>query len=99
MDLFENINHPADAAHKTDLEKKHYPTVEAPGSVKSWEPFDVTVTVGKELAHPNEGGHFIQWVELFYNDVLICRTELTPTIYEMPVRMRLKIGQSCTLKA
>jgi len=99
MDLFEGINHPADAANKTDLEKKHYPTIEVPGSVKAKESFDVAITLGKELAHPNEGGHFIQWVELYYNDVLIGRTELTPTIYEMPVTMRIKLEQSCTLKA
>ena len=99
MDLFEGINRPADPASKTDLEKKHFPTIEVPESVQAWQPFEVKVTVGKELAHPNEGGHFIQWVELYYGDALIGRTELTPTIYDMPVIFRIKLGKSCTLKA
>jgi superoxide reductase len=99
MELFEGINRPADPANKTDLEKKHISTIEVPASVKAGEPFDVTITVGKELAHPNEGGHFIQWVELYYNDVLIGRTELIPTIYEMPLTMRIKLSKSCTLRA
>lgn len=99
MDLFEAINRPIDPGNRTDLEKKHYPTIEVPASVKASEAFDVKITVGKELAHPNEGAHFIQWVELYCNDVLIARTELTPTIYDMPVTMRIKVGKSCTLRA
>lgn len=98
-ELFEGINRPKDPANKTDLEKKHYPTIEVPASVKTWQPFDVKITLGKELEHPNEGSHFIQWVELYYNDVLIGRTELTPTIYQFPVTMRIKLGKSCTLRA
>ena len=83
----------------TDLEKKHFPTIEVPGLVGAWAPFDVKVTVGKELAHPNEGGHFIQWVELYYGGALIGRIELTPTIYDMPLTFRIKLGKSCTLRA
>ncbi|MFH1862909.1 MAG: desulfoferrodoxin family protein, partial [bacterium] len=63
------------------------------------EPFDVKITIGKELTHPNEGAHFVQWIELYYNEVLIGRTELTPTIYDMPVTMRIKLNKSCILKA
>lgn len=99
MNLFESINRPAEAAHKTDLEKRHYPLIEVPSGVHAGEPFDVHITVGRELTHPNEGGHFIQWVELYYNEVLIGRTELIPTIYEMPVTFRIRLGKSCTLKA
>lgn len=97
-ELFEGINRPADPANMTDLEKKHFPTIEAPDAAKAREPFDVKITLGKELEHPNEGGHFIQWVELYYNDVLIGRMELVPTIYDFPVTMRIKLGKSCTLR-
>ena len=99
MNLFENVNRPIDPENKTDLERKHYPTIEVPTSVVAKEPFDVKITVGKEITHPNEGTHFIQWVELYYNEALICRQELTPTIYEMPVTMRVKVPRSCTLRA
>jgi len=98
-ELFEGINRPKNPANKTDLEKKHDPTLEVPASVRAWEPFDVKITLGKELEHPNEGSHFIQWVELYYGDVLIGRTELTPTIYEFPVTMRIKLGKSGILRA
>ncbi len=99
MNLFEQINHPDDLSNLNDLEKKHYPSIEAPATVPAGEAFDVKVTVGKYLDHPNEGGHFIQWVELYYNEVIIGRMELTPTIYEMPVTFRVRLGKSCTLKA
>ena len=98
-DLFEGINHPQNPAHPSDLEKKHYPTIEVPASIKAWEPFNVKITVGKALAHPNEGAHFIQWVELYAGEVLIGRVELTPTIYDMPVTMRVKLGKSYTLRS
>jgi superoxide reductase len=97
-ELFDGINHPKDLTNLSDLEKKHFPTIEVPEAIKAWEPFNVNVTIGKSLAHPNEGAHFIQWVELYYNEVLIGRTELTPTVYDMPVIFRVKLGKPGDLR-
>ena len=46
--------------------EKHVPVIDAPESVKAGEAFDVTVTVGKEIPHPNTTEHFIAWIDLYF---------------------------------
>jgi superoxide reductase len=46
--------------------EKHVPVIDAPDSVKAGEFFDVTVTLGKAIAHPNTTEHHIRWITLFY---------------------------------
>lgn len=46
--------------------EKHVPVIDAPATVKAGERFDVTLTVGKEIAHPNTPEHFIAWIKLFF---------------------------------
>lgn len=46
--------------------EKHVPVIEAPASVKKDTPFDVAITVGKEVAHPNTTEHHIRWIQLFF---------------------------------
>jgi len=64
----------------TDLEKKHTPVIDAPGKVKKGEPFPVSVEVGRLLAHPNENGHFIQWIELYAGETFLARADLVPRL-------------------
>ena len=45
--------------------EKHVPHIDAPANVRAGEPFQVTVTVGKETAHPNTIQHHIKWVQIF----------------------------------
>ncbi|MDA8433048.1 MAG: class II SORL domain-containing protein [Nitrospiraceae bacterium] len=47
--------------------EKHVPVIDCPDSVKSGEKFQVTVTVGKEIAHPNTTEHHIRWVQVFFH--------------------------------
>jgi superoxide reductase len=47
--------------------EKHVPVIECPDQVKSNEMFDVTVTLGKEVAHPNTTEHHIRWIQLFFH--------------------------------
>ena len=47
--------------------EKHVPVIEAAASVSKAEPVKVTVTVGKEIAHPNTTEHHIAWVELYFH--------------------------------
>lgn len=77
-DLSCGVNTVKDSQNMTDLEKKHLPVIDAPGSVKKGEPFTVTVEVGRYMAHPNTMGHFIQWIELYSGDALLARAELVP---------------------
>ena len=46
--------------------EKHVPVIEAPEKVKAGEVFSVTVSVGKEVAHPNTTEHHIRWIRLAY---------------------------------
>lgn len=57
-DLFQN------ADWKTE---KHVPVIDAPGSVKRSENFKITVTVGKEIPHPNKTEHHIRWTAVYFH--------------------------------
>jgi len=46
--------------------EKHVPVIECPDTVKKDEVFDVKVSLGKEVAHPNTTEHHIRWVQLFF---------------------------------
>jgi len=47
--------------------EKHVPVIEAPDTVAADEFFDVTVTLGKAIAHPNTTEHHIRWITLYYH--------------------------------
>ena len=47
--------------------EKHAPVIEAPDSVKKGEAVHVTVSVGKEIAHPNTTPHHIRWIEVYFH--------------------------------
>lgn len=46
--------------------EKHVPVVEAPDEVEAGKPFQVKVSVGKEIPHPNTQEHHIRWIDLFF---------------------------------
>lgn len=46
--------------------EKHVPVIECPDSVKAEEFFDVKVSLGKEVAHPNTTEHHIRWIEVYF---------------------------------
>jgi len=47
--------------------EKHVPVIEAPEKVKKGEAVKVTLTVGKEIPHPNTTEHHIRWIELYFH--------------------------------
>lgn len=47
--------------------EKHVPVIEAPDSAKSDEMFQIKVSVGKEVAHPNTTEHHIRWIQVFFH--------------------------------
>ena len=77
-DLFCGVNWAKDPDNMTDLEKKHTPVITAPATVKKDECFDVTVEVGKLLAHPNARYHFFGFIELYADDTYLGRQDFTP---------------------
>lgn len=46
--------------------EKHVPVIECPDAVKADEMFQVKVSLGKEIAHPNTTDHHIRWIQLFF---------------------------------
>ncbi|MFP4113313.1 MAG: class II SORL domain-containing protein [Spirochaetota bacterium] len=56
-----------DLLQEADFKKeKHAPVIEAPDSVQADEPFTITASIGKEIAHPNTTEHHIVWMELHF---------------------------------
>jgi superoxide reductase len=46
--------------------EKHVPVIECADAVEAGEFFEVRVTVGKEIAHPNTTEHHIAWITLYF---------------------------------
>ena len=46
--------------------EKHVPVIDCPDQVGSGEQFTITVTVGKEIPHPNTTEHHIRWISVYY---------------------------------
>lgn len=57
----ENIFQSAD--WKTE---KHVPVIECPDQVQAGESFEVKISLGKEIGHPNTTEHHIRWIQLFF---------------------------------
>ena len=56
-----------DMIQSADWKKeKHVPVIDAPDKAKKGEWTAVTVTVGKEITHPNTAEHHIRWISLFF---------------------------------
>jgi superoxide reductase len=47
--------------------EKHVPVIECPDTVKADEVFEVKVTLGKEVAHPNTTEHHIRWINVYFH--------------------------------
>mgnify|MGYP006292105075 FL=1 len=46
--------------------EKHVPVIECPDQVPADEMFEVKVSLGKEIAHPNTTEHHIRWISLYF---------------------------------
>ena len=46
--------------------EKHVPVIETVDTVKAGETFHVTLSVGKDIAHPNTVEHHIEWIKLYF---------------------------------
>jgi superoxide reductase len=48
-------------------QEKHVAAIESPAQVKSGELFEVKVSLGKAVAHPNTTEHHIRWISAFFH--------------------------------
>lgn len=56
-----------DVIQSADWKKeKHVPVIESPDSIKKGEAARITVSVGKEIPHPNTTEHHIAWAAVFF---------------------------------
>lgn len=46
--------------------EKHVPVIECRDEVAADEMFDISVSLGKEIAHPNTTEHHIRWIRLYF---------------------------------
>ena len=46
--------------------EKHVPVIDCTDSVRSGEAFQIDVSVGKEVPHPNTTEHHIAWIEIHF---------------------------------
>ena len=47
-------------------QEKHVPVIEAPDKIKKGETVNITVSVGKQIPHPNTTEHHIRWIEVYF---------------------------------
>jgi superoxide reductase len=46
--------------------EKHVPVIDVPDRIRKGEFFEVKVTIGKEVAHPNKTEHHIRWIAVYF---------------------------------
>ena len=98
-DLFSQVNRPEDPDNMTDLEKKHFPVIDAPDKASAGEAIQVSVEVGKLLAHPNEPGHHIEFIDLYENDVYLARVDFTGAKVNPKVSFEVMLKEGGRLRA
>jgi len=47
-------------------QEKHIPVIEFIGKPEKGENFEIKVTVGKEIPHPNTTEHHIRWINIYF---------------------------------
>jgi superoxide reductase len=83
--------------------EKHVPHIEAPSKAKAGKPFLVTVTVGKEVPHPNTIEHHIKWIQVYAKEagerpvIHVATFDLGPTYAAPTVSFPVILRKSSTL--
>ena len=93
-DIFCSVNTIENIDAASDLEKKHLPVITAPKKVQKGERFEVIVEVGKLVKHPNEHGHFIQFIELYADDTYLARMDFTAQTTDPIMKIYITLDHS-----
>ncbi len=96
-DLFKCINRVCDPNNMSKLERKHAPVIRVPSFFKRNQTIYLTATVG-DIIHPMGPNHWIEWIEVYANNVLISRTEFSSQSPSAIVTVPLSIQEESTLK-
>jgi superoxide reductase len=85
-----------DYAGADDFTKKHTPLLEVTGDGPKKM---ISIQVGKEVAHPNEPGHWIVWIELQADGNTIARFDLAPAAADPGVGVWVTVDEGTELTA
>lgn len=94
--ILSGLNHAESFDTATDFEKKHTPFVSAEradGAVL------VTVEVGHWVAHPNQPDHFIEWIQVYANDLPVARFDLSAVVVAPRVTCVLDVDAGTKITA
>lgn len=97
-DLFKQINRASDKNKLQGLELGHVPQINAPNSIKARVPFEVEVRVGEKL-HEMIPSHFIDWIDLYADDIFLSKFILTPNFTQPVCKIMVALNHSTTLRA
>lgn len=70
--------HTLDKEVMKDYFDRHSPVIECVNSAKEGEKFCVKVRVGTDYKHPDDGDHFISYVQLWNREQLLAETRIFP---------------------
>ena len=63
---------------KKDLIDRHSPFIHCADTAIAGEPFEVTVKMGNEYAHPDDFDHYIESVALYNGETLLAKATYVP---------------------
>lgn len=86
----------ADFATAGDFDKKHTPFMTLTPAADTTV---VSIEVGHEVAHPNEMGHYITFIELYAGMTPIARFDLTPEVVWPRVSVAVAMPEGTLLRA
>lgn len=73
------MNKPKNPDSLSDFERTHVPDVEIPYTPMKGEIFELIVKVG-EIRHDMGEEHFLKWIELYNDNILLDRIDLGPQV-------------------
>jgi superoxide reductase len=93
----------ADRSSADDFTKKHTPVIGA--TRRADGKLDVRIAVGEDVSHPNEPGHWIEWITLLVGEAPIARFTfaasvgypIVSVVVDVPAGTTLRAIESCNL--
>ncbi len=97
--LFRRVNRAQKPGRYEGHERGHIPKIVAPKRVRKLESFSVRIEVGIEKMHEMQVFHYIDWINLSVDDVMVGQVVLTPLMTRPVVTFELTLEKSAVLKS
>lgn len=98
VDLFGQINRARDVSKLQGLELGHVPQIRVPESIQAGMPFEAEIKVGEKL-HEMIPSHYIDWVDIYADDIFLAKFILTPNFTQPVCKLVLTLNKTITLRA